>query len=269
MSTILELTNILLRRLGEVELTDASFASAKGIQATAKDCVIDSISEILSRERFWSFLWHSVPIDLNPGQSFYEIEPALVPLGLDGNHIEAVNWKNARLFKNDDLGVDNKSLMYMTYEDYRRNLRRTDLNSFPDGRGIPSFIVSTPGDYQDIDGDVTITAYPSNNTGFIVSPAPDKAYRLILNVYLIVNNNYRTVGGSSVEIPTRWNYVIINGALKHFYAYKDNSEQSQIWMGEFEKSISQMRNVVVPKLSDMTDTRVSYGGDDWRSRQGW
>ena len=46
-TTYLALTNDLLRRINEVQLTTANFATAKNVQAIAKDAINNSIREIL------------------------------------------------------------------------------------------------------------------------------------------------------------------------------------------------------------------------------
>ena len=50
MSTFLDLTNQLLRRLNEVEIAQADFPSVRGVQATAKDAIKNAIAKINQAE---------------------------------------------------------------------------------------------------------------------------------------------------------------------------------------------------------------------------
>ena len=54
-TTFIDLTNKVLRRLNEVEMTSSDFASATGVQALAKDAVRDSIAKINQAEFEWPF----------------------------------------------------------------------------------------------------------------------------------------------------------------------------------------------------------------------
>ena len=55
MSTFLDLTNQLLRRLNEVEIAQADFPSVRGVQATAKDAIKNAIAKINQAEYEWPF----------------------------------------------------------------------------------------------------------------------------------------------------------------------------------------------------------------------
>ena len=52
-ATYLQLTNELLHELNEVDLTAASFASARGIQKHIKECVNRAYLDIVNEEPQW------------------------------------------------------------------------------------------------------------------------------------------------------------------------------------------------------------------------
>ena len=54
-TTFIDLTNKVLRRLNEVELTSSDFSSASGVQALAKDSVRDAIAKVNQAEFEWPF----------------------------------------------------------------------------------------------------------------------------------------------------------------------------------------------------------------------
>ena len=56
MSTFINLTNELLRRLNEVQIDESSFASAKNVQALAKDAINSAIRQTLQDAQEWPFL---------------------------------------------------------------------------------------------------------------------------------------------------------------------------------------------------------------------
>ena len=55
MATYLELTNGVLNRMNEVELTTATFANARGFQIQCKNAVNDSVNYLNQREFGWPF----------------------------------------------------------------------------------------------------------------------------------------------------------------------------------------------------------------------
>ena len=55
MSTFLNLTNELLRRLNEVQIDQEDFGSVKNVQALAKDSINSSIREMLQDAQEWPF----------------------------------------------------------------------------------------------------------------------------------------------------------------------------------------------------------------------
>src|SRR5690349_4470263 len=54
-STWIDLTNRLLRRVNDVEIPQSDFASARGVQAAAKDYIQDIVREINTTKTNWPF----------------------------------------------------------------------------------------------------------------------------------------------------------------------------------------------------------------------
>ena len=66
-TTFLTLTNELLRRLNEVTLTTSTFATAKNVQAIAKDAINSSIREILQEVELGTEILNNMPSELSGG----------------------------------------------------------------------------------------------------------------------------------------------------------------------------------------------------------
>lgn len=238
MSTFLELTNELLRRINEVELTSTSFASARGIQATAKDCVLASINEIMAEEKEWSFNFKTGSQLLTQGSTQYTL-PA---------DLESADWESFRLEKDDALSINTTSLRLISKDKWYQFFRPQDEDQGSDGRSVPEFVfMSNQG----------------ADLGFGVTPSPDKAYTVLFDYYQI--NTDMSAYDDTTTIPTRWDFVIMAGALKHFNLMKDNLDQGNFWTQEFGKAISKMRGYLAPRKDDIIDRRVSFGGPFWKS----
>lgn len=232
-STFLDLTNKLLRRLGEAEVSAGDFDGVRAVQASAKDFILDGVSEILMSDFEWPFLFVSNSQVLTVGEDLYTFAPS------GGSEIYYVNLNSFRLKKDDTLGITTTRLTSLKSDDYYRawNKRNEDGQ-----KAVPRYV--TPGPI---------------NTQFIVSPAPDKAYTIEYEAYKLPTK--MSTYSDLCPIPDQFDYVVIDAALRHFYRHKDNSEQSDRQDQRYKESLSQMKYVLFPTRKDnMSDPVVNFGG---------
>lgn len=238
MATFLELTNELLRKLNESEVTSTQFASLQGIQATAKDCIRYSISEIMDAENEWSFNWVTGSQLLVQGQNEYALP----------TNCNTPDWESFRIVKDDVLGVKTQPLRLISKDLWYERLRPDDEDAGSDGRRVP---------------DSVFMSNYNNVQSFGVTPSPDKAYTVEFEYYII--NAELDLYSDTVRIPDRYKFVIMGGALKHFNFFKDNMDQAAFWTKEFERMVSGMRKSLAPRKDDLRDTRVNFGGPTWKN----
>lgn len=235
-STFLVLTNKLLRRLNEVQLTSTSFASAKNVHAMAQDAIIAAIAEINTSETQWPWNTHTGTTSVVLNTLAYQFTTDEV----------VVDWDTFRLLKSDT--VPPIALKYLTSEEYYRYYRQPDIEAIDTvtdiGQGQPRFVFPVPG-------------------GFGISPSPDTTYTINYEYYLTPTE--LVLHGDTTDIPTVWDYVIINMALKHFYMYKDNTEQAGYWINESNKTLTKMKNSIVNRPDYVWSTVVNHGGQKWTS----
>jgi len=248
MATFLALTNRLLRRLNEVELTTATFANATGFHAEAKDAINDAIREINNSEFEWPFNFVSGSQTLSVGQQLYDLD---VP-------INAVDWDSFYLHKQDDanestvliinadagnitqdgtvvsdLGsiisgtsisgttVSATKLMYLDYDDFMQNYKAQDENMPQNGYSIPRFVFKT------------------QNNKFGVTPLPRRSFVVTYEHFSIPDDL-----SASTDVPTipdSFSQVIIDGALWHGYMFRENFESARTQEAKFRKGIANMR----------------------------
>ena len=79
MSTFLNLTNELLRRLNEVQTDASSFASVKNVQALAKDAINSAIREMLQDAQEWPFTLVTYEQTLSSGTNTYSFPADYYP----------------------------------------------------------------------------------------------------------------------------------------------------------------------------------------------
>jgi hypothetical protein len=240
----LELTNELLRRLKEPELTESTFASARGTQATAKDCIKASVSEIYARDFTLPPIRSRVSINIVPGQIVYE---------LTGLNAGVINWDSARIRKNETFGINTSTLEPISTKEWYTKLRPADEDAGDTGIGLPRYIFDAS-----YDGDVSYDL-DHNSVWVGISPSPDKEYLLDIDCTMI---NYSLMFfDDMVALPNYFDWVIILGALKTFYMFKDNSEQANIISNEFNKGLGIMRAQLNSHRDDMRSTVVNFGNN--------
>ncbi|AXP07709.1 hypothetical protein SmphiM6_17 [Sinorhizobium phage phiM6] len=235
-STFLVLTNKLLRRLNEVQLTDTSFASARNVQAMAKDAVLAAIAEINIREYQWPWNKTQGTAVANVGTTeFTWATDTAVPL-----------WDSFKITGVPADAIVSSYLAPITQEQWFKEFRQIDVDSIPDGgKEKPRFIYPTVG-------------------GFGVTPMPEQAYTITYEYYTIPTE--LVTNDETCSIPSAYDYVIINFALKHYYMYKDNTQQATVWSQEAETTFKQMKYRTATNRPDAAWSNVvNFGGMNWKS----
>lgn len=236
-STYLSLTNELLRRLNQTTVSESDFPSVRSIQATAKDCIRASVAEINAKEKEWPFQYMSGSQTLTVGVNEYAL-----PVDC-----KMPDWESFFIERDDDLSQTTRSLKMISRDEWLQKYRVLDYDS-DTGIECPKFV------FDSSFGGVR---------GFGVTPAPDQEYTVGYEYYAL--DTELSAATDEVLIPKQYDYVIINGALKHFYMSKDNTQQGQLWMGEFDKTLNQMRHDLIPKKDNMVDTMVNLRGNNRKS----
>lgn len=234
-STFLVLTNKLLRRLNEVQLTETSFADARNVQAMAKDAIVAAIAEINTKESQWPWNKQTGTAVASTATSEFNwsADPA-VPF-----------WYSFRIVGVPGSAIESSPLGNISQEEYFKYFRQLDLDSIPNGG------LQTPKYVYPIVG------------GFGVTPRPDQNYTISYEYYTIPAD--LDAFNDQCAIPTAFDYVIVNFALKHYYMYKDNTQQAQVWSAEANNTFHQMRAYAVDRPDSAWSNMINYGGNKWNS----
>lgn len=229
-STYISLTNKLLRRVNDVEIKESDFVACKGIQATAKDAIADTIREIQAAKLDWPFnaVEHTQPLVVG-------IEEYAWPL-----QFSSADWDSFQIQKDDTLNINNKVLIPIDRNQWYARLRDMDYDSSNIGRGIPIF------------------CFPSHGNGFGISPSPNEAYTLKYRYYKVPEALINPL--DETTIPSRFDYVIIAGALYYLNLFKENPDGVQLMKVKYEEGVRDMLNAFLPNPRYVYDGRVNFGG---------
>jgi len=296
MATFLSLTNSVLARLNEVQLTSSNFSNARGIQIQAQNAVNESIRYINQREFQYPFNHTTKTQTLSPGIVRYSIPT-------DAKHVD---YNTARIVKNSTLGSSGANLTILQYNDYinRENVTQEDeivtttLAEALDATETEIDITSSTG--FDSTGtifieneEITYTGISTNTlTGctrgangttaathdnatsvaqFDNGAVPRFIVRTLDNNFLLFpfpNRAYTlkfdyfafptdlSAQDSTTTIPSRFDPVIIDGATAYVYQYRGETTQYQLNFSRFEQGIKNMQSLLVNKYEYVRSTMI-------------
>ena len=296
MATFLSLTNSVLARLNEVQLTSSNFSNARGIQVQAQNAVNESIRYINQREFQYPFNHTTKSQTLSPGIVRYSIPT-------DAKHVD---YNTARIVKDSDIGSSGANLRILQYNEYINNEHVTqedeivtttlaealdaseteiDLTS---STGFDStgtiFIENEEITYTGISTNTltgctrgansTTAATHDNGTSvaqFDNGAVPRFIVRTLDNNFLLFpfpNRAYTlkfdyfafptdlSAHGDTTTIPARFDPVIIDGATAYVYQYRGETTQYQLNFSRFEQGIKNMQSLLVNKYEYVRSTMI-------------
>lgn len=239
-STYLSLTNKVLRRLNEVELTSSNFATAGGFHAVAKDAVIDAIGEIQQAEIEWPFNHGTATITLlTDGTTEYSLAA----------DTQSVDWESFRLVNDvPTTTVNEKFLPVLPYNEYiSKGYRENNINMV--SAAEPDFVVPTQDD--------KVAIYPGLS---------DLAYNVTYEYWQVPTEV--SAHGDTTAIPSRFDHVIVQRALWDCYMFRDNDTQANIAKSKFGDGLAYMRTLLINKTQQVYDTRYTKQNDLYSLRTG-
>ena len=226
MSTFIALTNKVLRRINEVELTDVNFINAKGVHALAKDAVNDSVNSINAQRFEWPFNAFEHQQVLQIGYNEYAWPSSL----------KTVDWESFEIQKDADNQA--KALRLINRDEWYMRYRDVDYNNLDTGIDIPDFV------------------FPTHGEGFGVSPVPDANYTVRYRYW--ITPAQMVAANDTTTIPEQFEYVIIDGALYTINMFREADNTLGFVQKNFAAGIKAMVNVLLNDYEHVYDTRVNY-----------
>lgn len=227
MSTYISLTNELLRRMGEVTMDSTEFAGARNIQSLAKNAINSSVKELMQSAQEWPFALVTATQTLaTDGTSVYSFPTSF----------SSVDWESFYLQKLPAANNEPKLLPVMSYTQYLNERRPQDDMNGAGGYGVTEAI------YQTQDGK------------FGVTPSADQAY--------VIEYKYWTFPADMVAdtdvciVPTRFDNVVIDGAMTYMMLYRSNEQSAAIHRDRFEQGIRNMRRLLMDEPLSMRSTMI-------------
>lgn len=225
MSNFVTLVNKLLVRLNEVPLDTggAGFDSVRNVQQLAKNAINDAVRVIVQTGEEWPFLKVTETQVTTAGTSLYSFP----------DDFASGDWETFYLKKS--LINAPKQLPSIDYQRFVKDFRSLDdVNTLG---GVPEVIYSTYGD------------------NFGVYPTPNDTYTLEYT-YWSVPSDMVTYGQDCI-IPTRFDHVIVDGAMAIMMRFRSNEQSASIHQNNFEEGIRRMRRTVIDQPLQVTSTVIA------------
>ena len=296
MASFLSLTNSVLARLNEVQLTTSNFSNARGIQIQAQNAVNEAIRYINQREFQYPFNHTTKSQTLSPGTVRYSIPT-------DAKHVD---YNTARIVKDSDIGASGANLRILQYNEYvnkeyitqEDEIVTTTLAEALDASETEIDLTSSTGfdsagtifieneeiTYTGISTNTltgctrgansTTAATHDNGTSvaqFDNGAVPRFIVRTLDNNFLLFpfpNRAYTLkydyfsfptdLSGQSdtTTVPARFDPVIIDGATAYVYQYRGETTQYQLNFSRFEQGIKNMQSLLVNKYEYVRSTMI-------------
>jgi hypothetical protein len=250
-TTFLNITNDVLRELNEIELTSATFASAKGIQNFVKESINKSLNDIANEEPQLPFFavaasggtdpfYGNVTVASVAGTRWYTLKAGSSSITTD---YSSIDWDDFYLTTINVSGESapyvSKGLSFLTLEDWTRYYRNSENSDDADSQnyGEPQYVIRSP-----------------DHRKFGLSPIPDKVY----NVHFYAYSAPTALSAYSDEIvlPDQYANVITARTRYYVWQFKESPQQAAFALDDYKKGMRQMKsNLINPSPSYMTDDR--------------
>tara|TARA_A100001201_G_scaffold50242_1_gene50039 strand:+ start:65 stop:1003 length:939 start_codon:yes stop_codon:yes gene_type:complete len=297
--TFLTLTNKVLARLNEVQLTSTTFATARGIQVQAQNAVNESVRYINQKEFQYPFNHSTKTETLVPGTVRYTIPTTA----------KTVDYNTFRLVKDSDLGSSGGRLYIINYNDYINSyitqedeITTTNLDgSLTDsattvtvnsttgfdstgtifigneqitytGTSSTTFTGATRGANDTTaaahSDDTQVAQFESGGVPQYVARTPDNNFLLYpfptkgfsLKYDFFSFPTDMSASTDTTTVPDRFAAVIVDGATAFVYQYRGETAQYQLNFQRFEQGIKNMQTLLVNRFEYVRSTFIPKVG---------
>lgn len=224
--TYLDLTNIVLREVNEVPMTDQQFVNSRGLQQFAKQSVNRAYLELTNSSREWPWLREKtntsqrVVIPVLEGQAMYPI---------DTSKYTQVDWETMYITDKDLETNDpsvvreiSQTLQKLDYDHWVSRFRDQDVR-------------------EDNDGNVPRYVYMSTDKETIgISPVPDQDYWLEFDAWKVPGFLENPL--DELPFEDKWYTVIVSRARYYMWLFRENPQQASFAKNDYELALSQMKH---------------------------
>lgn len=208
-------------------MDSTEFSGARNVQSLAKIAINSSVKELMHSAQEWPFaLVTGTQTLATDGTATYDFPTSF----------SSVDWESFYLRQLTAANNEPKRLPVMSYTQYLDERRPNDDKSGSGGYGVTEAV------YQTQDGK------------FGVTPRADQPYVIEYKYWAFPVD---MVADTDVCIvPTRFDNVIIDGAMTYMMLYRSNEQSAAIHRDRFEQGIKNMRRLLMDEPLIMRSTML-------------
>ena len=226
MATFLNLTNELLRRLNEVQITESEFTLVKNVQALAKDSINSSTRQMLQDAQEWPFLLTTTTQTLTAGTGTYDFPADYSKADWDTFYIRQLTSENNTP----------RNLTLITFDQYISQFKSGEDIGGEGARTDPQFV------------------YLTQEEKFGVTPIPDAAYVIEYRYYKFPTD--LDAASDTSIVPDRFKHVLIDGAMMYMMMFRSNEQSAAMHSQKFEDGIKMMRRLTLDQPVNVRSTMI-------------
>ena len=296
----LTLTNKVLARLNEVELTSSTFTSSRGIQTQTKTAINEAVRYLNQREYNYPFNHATETKTLTAGVVRYSLPTTT----------KVVDYNTFRIVKDSDLAVSGGQLSILNYNDYiGKSIEQEDeisstATSTTHTDSVTTITVSSTTGFDSagtlfigneqisytaigssttftgctrgansttaasILSGVTVAQFDRGSVPTHVVRTPDNNYLLFPYPHKSFSIKYdfftfptdMSAHGDTTTIPDRFAAIIVDGATAFVYQYRGELQQYGINFELFEQGIKHMQSLLVNRFDYIRSTYIPSTG---------
>lgn len=214
MTTFLDITNEVLRRLNEVQIDTNEFTNVRNVQALSKDAINSSIREILQSAQEWYFTLETRTETCVVGQGVYDFPLDYSKADWDTFYLKSLDEEN-----------NPRRLSLITYDEYVKYHRATEDQAGSSGYSVPLYV------------------YMTLDQKFGVTPLPKSAYEVEYRYWSFPAD--LILPTDTLIVPSRFKHIVIDGAMMYMMQFRSNDQAYAFYKDKFEAGINMMRRLVV------------------------
>lgn len=224
--TFLEITNLILQDANEVQLTETTFLSPRGLQSFAKEAVNRALMDIATSTPEWNWLKTGTAASPNTistvaDTQWYNFKTIVSPDTPYSN----IDFDTFFL----DDGTDTfDNLQILSYDEWNSHFRDDDENVNATG-GKPKYVIET-----------------NDSNLFGLSPVPDDVYTVSFRSWEDANLLVNAL--DNLPFPDRYFNVLVARGRYYLWNFKENDFQASVANQEYLQGLNRMKEqLTTPK----------------------
>lgn len=224
--TYLDIINLVLQDANEVQLTEVTFLSPRGLQSFAKEAVNRALMDIATSTPEWNWLKTGTASSPNTvstvaNTQWYNFKTVTHP----DTAYSSIDFDTFFL----DNGTDTyNNLKRLSYDEWNKHFRHTDEDANDQG-GIPKYVIET-----------------NDSNQFGLSPVPDDVYTISFRSWEDANTLINAL--DPLPFDDRYFNTLVSRGRYYLWTFKENEFQVGIAHRDYKEGLNRMKEqLTTPK----------------------